>query len=455
MSMTSHRRQVQPQRPRRLPVSGARRRLALGLFVSMSCWFLLWTMQSLGAPADLNQRLKEERQELKELRGQIQGYKNQLERTKRHERTVVQDLEESQRLLQQKRRELQVHERNLKLQTEKHATLVKEVEELTKQLQAREGLLHTRLRALYKQGRVAYLPFLLSASDINDFFRRVRFTVKLVEYDADLVQQHRGNIEALEHTRRSVKARAEQLQKTRVQMAAKQQEIEQEQSKKNTLLAKIRDEQGTYESAMKELEESSKRLMALINKLEKERKQTLEREARERRQREQQQRQQRQQQARTTPTPGPSAPPVERYIDGDSKFAKLRGQLTWPISGKLISTYGKIKHPTFNTYTFNKGIGIGASPGSEFRVIEAGQVLYANAFKGYGNLLIVDHGDSYYSLYAQASELLVQVGDRVKRNQVVGRTGEGGALNGPALYFEIRHQGKPENPLEWLANHRP
>jgi murein hydrolase activator len=454
MSMTSHRRQVQPQRPWSLPLSGAGRRLTLGLLVSVACWLLLWTMQGLGAPADLNQRLKEERQELKELKGQIQGYKNRLERTKRHERTVVQDLEESQRLLQQKRRELQVHERNLKLQTEKHAALVKEVEGLTKRLQAREGLLHTRLRALYKQGRVAYLPFLLSASDINDFFRRVRFTAKLVEYDTDIVQQHRSNIEALERTRRSVKARAEQLQKARVQITAKQQEIEQEQSKKNTLLAKIRDEQGTYESAKKELEESSRRLMALINKLEKERKQALAREARARRQREQQQRQQRQQQARATPTPDPSTPSLEPF-DGNGKFAKLRGQLTWPLSGKLVSTYGKIKHPTFNTYTFNKGIGIGASPGSEFRVIEAGQVLYANPFKGYGNLLIVDHGDSYYSLYAQASELLVQVGDRVKRHQVVGRTGEGGALNGPALYFEIRHQGKPENPLEWLANHRP
>ena len=451
MSMTSHRRQVQPRRSWNLPVSGAGRRLALSLFLSLPCGLLLWAMQGLGAPADLNQRLKEERQELKELKGQIQDYTNQLERNKRRERTVVQDLEESQRLLQQKRRELQAHERNLKLQSEKHAALVREVEGLTGQLQAREGLLHTRLRALYKQGRVAYLPFLLSASDINDFFRRVRFTAKLVEYDADLVQQHRSDIAALERTRRSVKARAEQLQKARVQIAAKQQEIEQEQAKKNTLLAKIRDEQGTYESAKKELEDSSKRLMALINKLEKERKEALAREARERRQREQRQRQQ---QARTTPTPGPLAPSVEPF-DGNGKFAKLRGQLTWPISGTLVSTYGKIKHPTFNTYTFNKGIGIGASPGSEFRVIEAGQVLYANAFKGYGNLLIVDHGDSYYSLYAQASELLVQVGDRVKRNQVVGRTGEGGALSGPALYFEIRHQGKPENPLEWLANHRP
>jgi septal ring factor EnvC (AmiA/AmiB activator) len=110
----------------------------------------------------------------------------------------------------------------------------------------------------------------------------------------------------------------------------------------------------------------------------------------------------------------------------------------------LVSSYGKVKHPSFNTYTFNKGIGIGASPGSEFRAVETGQVLYAAWFKGYGNLLIVDHGDGYYSLYAHASELFVQVGDRVKRQQIVGRTGEGGSLNGPALYFEIRHQGKPE-----------
>jgi septal ring factor EnvC (AmiA/AmiB activator) len=422
-------------------------RLAIGLFAITPIWFLLWMLPSAAAPADLDKRLKEERQELKQIKDQIKGYQDRLERTKRRERNVVQDLEESDRLLQQKGRELQSYERNLKLQADKHAALVKQMEELTQQLQAREAYLQTRLRALYKQGRGAYLPFLLSASDITDFFRRIRFTVRLVEHDADLLQQHRGDLEVLERTRRSVKARAEQLHKARVQVSTKKEEIEQERGKKNTLLTRIRDEQGTYESAMQDLEESSKRLMALIAKLERERKRALAQQAQEQRRR--------QQRARATPTPGTSAPPVEPYVNGDSKFAKLRGQLTWPISGALVSTYGKIKHPTFNTYTFNKGIGISASPGSDFRVIEAGHVLYADRFKGYGNLLIVDHGDSYYSLYAYASELLVQVGDRVKRQQVVGRTGEGGSLNGPALYFEIRHQGKPENPLEWLANHRP
>ncbi|MBI3326633.1 MAG: peptidoglycan DD-metalloendopeptidase family protein, partial [Nitrospinae bacterium] len=152
----------------------------------------------------------------------------------------------------------------------------------------------------------------------------------------------------------------------------------------------------------------------------------------------------------------PQAPPPVEQRDAAAKgvFARLRGKLSWPLDGKLIVSYGKTKHPVFHTYTFNKGIGISAPHGSDFRVVEAGEVLHADWFKGYGNLLIVDHGDSYYSLYAHAAELLVQVGDRVKRQQKVGRTGESGSLQVPALYFEIRHHGKPENPLEWLANHQ-
>jgi septal ring factor EnvC (AmiA/AmiB activator) len=445
MIMTRH--HHRPARRRRPIGAGTVLRLGLGLFAVALLWSLGWTLHGLAAPGELDQRLKAERQELKEVNDQIKGYKSRLDQTKRRERNVVQALEESDRLLQQKQRELQANERNLKLTADKHAALVKQMHELTQHVQARQEYLHIRLRALYKQGRVAYLPFLLSASDMTDFFMRVRYTVKLVEYDADVLHQHRRDLDALERTRRSVKARADQLQKAHAQVTAKREEIEQEQLKRNQLLAKIRDEQGTYVSAMQELEESSKRLTALIAKLEQERKRALAQQAQAERRR--------RQQAQATPTRGTPVPPAERLMDDNSSFAKLRGQLAWPIAGKLLSTYGKVKHPTFNTYTFNKGISIGAPPGSDFRVIEGGQVLYADQLKGYGTLLIVDHGGSYYSLYAHASQLMVQVGDRVTRNQVVGKTGEGGALDGPALYFEIRHHGKPENPLEWLASNRP
>jgi murein hydrolase activator len=421
------------------------KRLATAMSIAAHLGLLVWSIIALAAPADLDQRLKDERQELKQLKGQIKDYKDRLERTKRRERTVAQDLEDSDRLLQQKGRELHTYEGHLKAEAEKHAALVKDMQELTRQLQTRQGFLQQRLRALYKQGQVAYLPFLLSASDVSDFLTRVRFTMKLVEYDADLVQQYRADLDALERTRRAVKAREEQLTKARLRVAAKKEEIEKERLRKDQLLTKIRGQQETYESAMQELEQASARLMALITQLEQQRKRALAQRAREQRQR----------RARL-PRPETPPPSTDHYadaVDDQSRFARLRGQLSWPLAGKLVLTYGKVKHPTFNIDTFNKGIGISAPPGTEFRVIEAGQVLYANWFKGYGNLLIVDHGDSYYSVYAYASELLVQVGERVKRYQVVGKTGEGGSLNGPALYFEIRHHGKPENPLEWLADH--
>lgn len=432
---------------RGLAWNAPRSSLGLGLFLLAYFWLLWCLPQPSAGTVDFDRRLKEERQELKQLKGQLQDYKTRLERTKRRERTVVQELEDSNRLLEQKGRELQTYEGNLKAQTGEHLALVQEMRTLASRLHTQQALLHQRLRALYKQGRVAYLPFLLSATDASDFLTRLRFTMKLVEHDADLVSQYRANLEALERTRRAVKVREEHLAKARAQVAAKKDEIEKEQLKKSALLTKIRQEQGTYENAMQELEQASAQLLALISRLERQRKQALAQQAREQ--------SRRQQQARQTPAPKRPSTQAEERAAGQGKFARLRGAVAWPLSGKLVSTYGKIKHPDYNTFTFNKGISIGARPGSEFRVIEAGQVLYADWFKGYGNLLIVDHGDSYYSLYGHASELLVKVGDPVKRQQVVGKTGEGGSLNGPALYFEIRHRGKPENPLEWLANHRP
>jgi len=410
--------------------------------------------QTSWSASSLEQRLKDEQQELKQLKGQLKDYRNRLQRTKVRERAVTQELEETNRLLQQKGRDLQTLERQLKTQAEKHAAMLREMEELTQQLRARENLLRVRLRALYKQGRLAYLPFLLSATDARDFVERVRFTARLAQYDAQLLQQHSTNLEALERARRAARDREEQLAKARLRVAAKTEEIEKERLKKDGFLSKIREEQGSYVSAVREIEESSARLVALIAELEQQRKREAERQRK--RELERQAQEQRQRQARRQPPPPSSPRPLEtRDSDAQGSFVRRRGRLAWPIEGKLISGYGREKHPTFNTYTFNKGIGIGAPLGSDFRSVEAGEVLYADQFKGYGNLLIVSHGDSYYSLYAHAAELLVQVGEKVKRAQVVGKIGEGGSFNGPALYFEIRHHGKPENPLEWLANHRP
>jgi len=134
-----------------------------------------------------------------------------------------------------------------------------------------------------------------------------------------------------------------------------------------------------------------------------------------------------------------------------SGFASLKGKLPSPVKGEIVTFYGKEKLPRFNTFILHNGIRIKAPYGSEIRSIYHGKVIYSDWFKGYGNIIIIDHGDSYYSLSCHASRLFKEVGNMVKQGEVIGLVGDTGSLYGSGLYFEIRHGGKSVNPLNWLA----
>ena len=121
-----------------------------------------------------------------------------------------------------------------------------------------------------------------------------------------------------------------------------------------------------------------------------------------------------------------------------------------PVEGPIVTSFGKYKHPTFNVYHFQSGIDIQAKEGSPIRAVYDGKVVYAGWFKGYGNIIIIDHGEGYYTLSAHALSLSKEVGTVVKSDEIVGVVGNTGSLKGPGLYFEIRHHGKPIDPAGWL-----
>ncbi len=127
-----------------------------------------------------------------------------------------------------------------------------------------------------------------------------------------------------------------------------------------------------------------------------------------------------------------------------------KGRLPWPTIGKIISPFGIYENHEFNAIVKNDGIQIAAPWGTPFRAIAAGKVLYANWFKGYGELVIIDHGQGYYSIYGQAAGLSVSKGMWVQQGQVLGVVGNSGSLVGNSLYFEIRKDGIPLDPLHWL-----
>src|SRR5437016_4174793 len=202
-----------------------------------------------------------------------------------------------------------------------------------------------------------------------------------------------------------------------------QAEVDREAAKRRTLLAKVGDERAYHERMVGELTEASRRLEAFIQEL-----------------------QDKQRKLAKAP------PPKARVEPPGVGFGSLRGRLPWPTAGRIVVPFGAQVHPRFGTRTFRNGVDIEAAEGTDVTAVYGGHVIYTGWFKGYGNLIIVDHGTEYYTLYAHIAEIEVKEGEDVRQGQRIGTVGDTASLAGPRLYFEVRYQGKPQNPVEWLGH---
>lgn len=128
-----------------------------------------------------------------------------------------------------------------------------------------------------------------------------------------------------------------------------------------------------------------------------------------------------------------------------------KGRLPWPLEGQVLTRFGMQRHPQFGTMVFRRGIEIEAREGQAVRAVSDGEVVYADWYKGYGKLMILDHGNGFYTLYGNLSQLDLNKGIRVTKGQIIGLAGETGSLKGAKLYFEIRRNGEAEDPLARLA----
>jgi len=139
-------------------------------------------------------------------------------------------------------------------------------------------------------------------------------------------------------------------------------------------------------------------------------------------------------------------------VDNTAKkpFTVFKGLLKKPVKGSIISFFGEYRDLKYNVVRFRSGIDIRADKGEPVHSVYRGKVLYASWFKGYGNMIIVDHGDNYYTLYAHVEELFKAKGDNVESNEVIATAGDTGSMSGSKLHFEVRHHGKPEDPLKWI-----
>lgn len=339
-----------------------------------------------------------------------QMQKRQAEADKR-ERSILSQLERSDQQLQLKRRDLSASEEIIRQRDSEIQALRLQMELLQKALVTQRTLVGERLETIYKEGKAPYLKVLMVSQDYHDFLKRYAYLQRVIQKEADILDGYEESVMALDQKSLNLQEMRAALMDYRTELRGKLNEIATEKRKKDVLLARILDEKATYEQAIQELEEGSRRLQALIKERERHR---------------------------------------VRQQPSREGITQTRGTLNWPADGVLVSRFGLQRHPKFDTYVYRKGIEIGSFLGESIRSVYAGQVAYADWFPGYGMVIILDHGENYYTLYAHLAKLLVSVGDKVKKDQMIGEIGDTGVSEGNRLYFELRRGDQPVDPLTWL-----
>jgi len=143
---------------------------------------------------------------------------------------------------------------------------------------------------------------------------------------------------------------------------------------------------------------------------------------------------------------------VGKHTGKVAGFEKLQGLLSMPVKGKIVSFFGPYRDTRLNVVNFQNGIDVEADRGEPVRAVASGYTMFASWVQGYGNLIIIDHGQHYYTVYAHLEEMFKVKGEAVDKDEVIATVGDSGSLAGPGLHFEIRHGGKPLDPMDWFKH---
>ena len=268
------------------------------------------------------------------------------------------------------------------------------------------------LVTLYKFGDMNYLDFLFRSTDVADLMSENKHLTLLAQYQEDIILSFMQTLNELKEAEEQIEAKKQEIADLLSQSRNKKQDLDNQERKNRAFIQNINQDKKTHLKTLEEIRVRTEQLQNLIDRLVKEK----------------------------SSLPFTVIPLYEK-----------KGSIPWPILGKVVTTFGIERHPTFKTVTENNGIEISADKNTTILAIHPGKVVYADYFQGfYGNLIILDHGLSYYSMYGHCSDFKVQKGDIVTAGQPIAIAGDTGSLKGTALYFQINFKTDPLNPLQWL-----
>jgi septal ring factor EnvC (AmiA/AmiB activator) len=364
---------------------------------------------------DQTPQLNKFKKKAQDLSRKIEKGKAKIQKFSRKEADIISRLNQVDRELDQTRKRIGVLGREIVALEKKIADTALASQDLIEKIKTHERYMSKRLVALYKLNWLGKFHVLASADSLHELLQRKTAMERILAYDEKVIKEirdSRRNLETirsrLEAHRDEMRRRADEYQKQINHMAA-------ERATRAGLLAYVRKEKSAQQAIIESLTQAAQELDEKI---------------------------------RNFDTEAPPGSPDE-YSTG-KPFRAYKGLLKMPVKGKIVSLFGKFKNPRYNVLNFHSGIEIQTERGEPIQAVYSGKILYSDWFKGYGNMIIIDHGDNYYTVYAHIEESFKTAGDVVEAGEVMATVGDTGSITGPKLYFEVRHHGKPLDPMQWL-----
>ncbi len=355
-------------------------------------------------------------EDLAVVRRAIEDSRQRVEAYEREQRGMLEALEAIDRSAALLEREVGQVGRRAEQARREHEGLEAEAAEQARKLEATQRALANRAVALYRAGELGSLQLLFSADGIREFLARVQLLRRLVSRDAQLLARHRAVAKELAQAREAAREAAVRLASLSRELSQRSRELEVERRAKRGLVSRLHADRARERAALAELETAARALETTLSGLG----------------------------SGAEGAPAPDGPP----------FVALRRHLAPPVDAPITRGFGRVVDREFQTQTFRSGVVFDAPSGLPVRAVAAGRVRYAGWFRGYGRMVILDHGSGYYTVSGHLGELRVGVGDPVERGAEIGTVGDSGSLSGPRLYFEIRHGAEALDPVEWLAELR-
>ncbi len=383
------------------------------LFLAVAAFVFLAPAQAAKSPPP--------KKELGELRERIDRLKREIESAEENKADVLDQLKQSEQSISQINRSLHELGRDQQAANATLAEAQKESNQLRAHIHSQQALLSKLLYQQYVNGSQDTLRLVLSLQNPNDISRQVAYYGYLSRSRATLITSLRHDLKQAEAAEAVVREKNLELTQIHAQQQAEKRALQNEANTRRVTLAKLDKQIGARRKQVTQMERDERRLTQLVERL-----------------------------ARVVPAKSKAKPRKagERAKPASGDFTQLKGRLKLPVAGELANRFGGQRA---DTGTIWKGLFIRAGTGSAVKALGPGSVVFADWLRGFGNLLIIDHGDGYMSLYGNNEAVLKQEGEQVAAGEVIATVGNSGGNPESGLYFEVRYHSRPIDPLQWVG----